>query len=200
MKIRFSILLLIIAVFVSSVISGCSYGNEKEAYSSNYLMGNQSDDNGYYGDLSASQKTVSADKIYGASDNTLYSKVSTNASKKTESQQTLSEQQTESSSSEASISQGNSEYSSSEYYSSSFQISSSSSSHYSSSSQTTSSSHIMSSSQTTSSSHYSSSSQASSNFESSSSLHILGEAINSDFQSLKIYNLNAKKINGGQPT
>jgi hypothetical protein len=29
---------------------------------------------------------------------------------------------------------------------------------------------------------------------------ILGEAINSDFQSLKIYNLNAKKINGGQPT
>jgi dTMP kinase len=33
-----------------------------------------------------------------------------------------------------------------------------------------------------------------------SCLAILGEAINSDFQSLKIYNLNAKKINGGQPT
>lgn len=75
MKVKFSMLLLIIAVFVSSAISGCSHEKATEAFSSSSFADNQSDVSRYYGNLSVSQKIVSADKIYGVSDNTLYSRV-----------------------------------------------------------------------------------------------------------------------------
>lgn len=90
MKIRFSILLLVIAVFVSSVISGCQYDKATNALNSNHLVSNQSEISGYYNNLSVLQKSVSADKIYDSSYNTFYSQSSSDTSENIDSTQSSS--------------------------------------------------------------------------------------------------------------
>lgn len=156
MKIRFGIFILLIAVIVSVIISGCSDG----VVTDENILGNSSNNIAAgvnYGNLSVTRETVSGDKIYDLYNYTTYSRVS--SSKYIDSQQITSESQSYSSSEVSS--ELSSESSSSRYNSnSSSRYINSSSSHNSTNS----------SSDISSSSDNSPSSEASSNIESSSAI------------------------------
>jgi hypothetical protein len=114
-KIRFSILILVIAVFAGFSISGCRNEKAAEVLSQNNLSSNlssnQSVNNGYFDNFSVTKKTVSADKIYNSTDSTSNFETSNNTSGKSSSQLTTSSNQTKSTSSVSSDSQNTNQYS-----------------------------------------------------------------------------------------
>jgi hypothetical protein len=97
MKVRFSLFVLIVAVAIGSVVSGCQYNKAKETLNSKVItsqsVSSKSMVEGYYANLSVIRQSVSADKLYDSSDSTISSKSSRKASSKNSSKRTLSNNQ-----------------------------------------------------------------------------------------------------------